>query len=138
MSASTNDLPINRLLLGDIILVAWVGFFAFIGHCFPVYLQFRGGKGVATAFGVILSLTFVPALIALVIWFIVIRISKVAALGSLVSCVTLPVTSFYFTGNVMLSLLYVLMVLVVIIRHKENIKRLRYGTENSLSQNEDT
>jgi len=122
-----------RILLGDIVSAAWVGFFAFLGHCFPVYLQFKGGKGVATAFGVAASLTFIPALIALVIWVVVVRISKVSALGSLVACVTLPVTSYYFTGNMTLSFLYGLMVALVVVRHKDNIRRLRQGAENSMT-----
>lgn len=112
--------------------VLWVGVVAFIGHIFPIYLKFKGGKGVATAFGVILLTSPWVGLIGLVIWLLVVRISKVSALGALVASLSIPISSFLIVPDRRFALVYLLMVAMVIYRHKENIQRLRSGKEHPL------
>ncbi|MDB5038546.1 MAG: acyl-phosphate glycerol 3-phosphate acyltransferase [Bacteriovoracaceae bacterium] len=117
------------LLPGEIVLHAWVGFAAFLGHCFPIYLNFKGGKGVATAFGVLMPISPGTALGGLLCWLFVARLSRISSLGAIVSSSAIPFLMFFFTRNLALTFIFALMMGIVIYRHKENIQRLRAGTE---------
>jgi glycerol-3-phosphate acyltransferase PlsY len=117
------------LLPGEELFQTWVGFAAFIGHCFPVYLKFKGGKGVATAFGVLVPLSPATAIAGLATWLVVAKISKTSSLGALVSSVLIPFYNFYFQSKFWMTMIVALMMAIVIIRHKENIQRLRAGAE---------
>lgn len=121
-----------QILLGDPLQAAWVGVAAFIGHVFPIYLKFHGGKGVATAFGVILPIAFWSGIIGLVVWILVVRISKVSALGALVASLTIPITAFFLSNDWRLAAILLGMMAIVIYRHKENIQRMKVGKENAL------
>lgn len=123
-----------RVLLGDLLLATWVGVAAFVGHIFPIYLRFHGGKGVATAFGVILTVAFWSGVVGLIVWILVVRISRVSALGALVASLTIPISSFFLLDDWRISAVLLGMMTLVIYRHKENIERLRTGTENRLEQ----
>ena len=106
-----------------------------VGHSFPVWLRFKGGKGVASSLGVLLGLMPVASLIVLGIWGVVFRVSRYVSLASLVAAVTLPVVVFGLleTGRLegMAHLYFAgVAALLVIWRHRENIGRLRAGTEN--------
>ncbi len=105
-------------------LALWAAAAAVIGHVFPVYLKFRGGKGVATGFGVLMALHFPTALIAFVIWVASAKLSGVSAVGALAAYGTLPVVAGlqgpgggFFPLSVGISLL-------VLIRHKDNVRKL--------------
>jgi len=106
-----------------------------VGHSFPVWLRFKGGKGVASSLGVLLGLMPVASLIVLGIWGVVFRVSRYVSLASLVAAVALPVVVFGLlkTGRLegMAHLYFAgVAALLVIWRHRENIGRLRAGTEN--------
>lgn len=105
---------------------------AVIGHIFPVFAGFRGGKGVATLLGIGFGLIPIPTLIALGIFIIVLLIFGYVSLASIVATVTLPfVTYFFVMPELPLYLILTIAVAVFVpITHKENIKRLREGTEN--------
>lgn len=118
------------LMPGEIILHTWVGFAAFFGHCFPIYLRFKGGKGVATAFGILIPLSPMTAVAGLLTWLTVARISKTSSLGALVTSSLIPFYAFYFESKFLFTLLITLMMVIVVVRHKENIQRLRAGTEH--------
>lgn len=120
-----------HFLLADRMEVAWVGFAAFIGHCYPMYLQFKGGKGVATAVGVIAFMAPVAAIVGLLVWILVVKISKISAMGALVASVTIPVTTYFTLRSPSITFIFTLMMLIVILRHKENIQRMYKGTENA-------
>lgn len=103
-----------------------------IGHIFPVFAGFRGGKGVATLLGVGFGLIPIPALIALGIFTIVLLCFGYVSLASITATVTLPIVTYFFVmpDNLILFLLSIAVAILVPITHKENIKRLLNGTEN--------
>ena len=113
------------------------GFFALLGHLFPIYFGFRGGKGVLTSAGVILVIHPLIFLLLAVITIPIIFISRIVSLGSIFAAVLFPILVFFFCGKSLnLDLLFaVLMAAIVIFMHRENIKRLLSGTENRFPKN---
>lgn len=106
-----------------------------LGHSFPVWLRFKGGKGVATSLGVFLGLMPLPSLIALLLWLIVFKVSGYVSLASIVAAVALPAAAIamQFTNwkyGWPVSGFAVVAGVLVILRHRANIARLRAGTEN--------
>ncbi|MBR4156391.1 MAG: glycerol-3-phosphate 1-O-acyltransferase PlsY [Bacteroidales bacterium] len=103
-----------------------------IGHIFPVFAGFRGGKGVATLLGVGFGLIPIPALIALGIFMIVLFGFGYVSLASITATVTLPIVTYFFVmpDNILLLLLTIAVAIFVPITHRQNIKRLLNGTEN--------
>ena len=106
-----------------------------LGHNFPVWLRFKGGKGVATSLGVIFGMMPLAALIVFAIWGVVFKVSRYVSLASLVAAVALPVTVIVlmFTGFIRgwpYFYFACAAALLVVRRHRENIKRLVAGTEN--------
>lgn len=109
---------------------------AVVGHVFPVYVGFRGGKGIATLLGVGFGLFPLGATIALCIFIIVVSISKFVSLGSIIAAVTFPLTELVVLGNddsIPLTLLSILIAIFVPITHRTNIKRLIRGEESKIS-----
>ncbi|MFX0541839.1 glycerol-3-phosphate 1-O-acyltransferase PlsY [Roseovarius sp. S4756] len=104
------------------------GLTAFLGHCFPVWLGFRGGKGVATFLGLILALAWPVGLLACVTWLATAAVMRISSLSALVAAVSAPVWMFLLGYRSMLMLGMVLAVLILW-RHRSNIARLRAGTE---------
>lgn len=102
---------------------------AVVGHIFPVFFQFRGGKGVATALGGIILLSFWVALIAAVIWLVVVFMTRYVSLASLIAVAATPILILILSqGSYFIPVL--LMAVLIIWKHKDNIKRLRAGTES--------
>ncbi|MDE1889658.1 MAG: glycerol-3-phosphate 1-O-acyltransferase PlsY [Planctomycetota bacterium] len=107
------------------------------GHTFPISLGFKGGKAAATGCGVFLWLAPIPLLISVAVWLITISISRYISLGSIISSIIL-VTSLILLGKdpfgqgLYVTLFSVFMAILIIIRHKSNIKRLLNGTENKI------
>ncbi|MEL6204589.1 MAG: glycerol-3-phosphate 1-O-acyltransferase PlsY [Pseudomonadota bacterium] len=118
---------IARALVGeDAAQIA--GLAAFLGHLFPVYLGFRGGKGVATFYGVLLALAWPMGLAAGATWLVVAGLSRLSSLAALVSAFTAPIWALllgYGQGSVLVAVLTV----CVFFKHRENIDRLRAGSE---------
>lgn len=117
-----------RIFLETELQVAAVGLSAVLGHCFPIYLQFKGGKGVATAFGAFLVMSPIAAAIAIVIWIVAFRVSKISAMGALAAAGAIPILV-YFEKSWKVALVAFIISLVVILRHKENIERMRNKSE---------
>ena len=111
----------------DIIVI---GMAAILGHTFSLFLKFKGGKAVATTLGVFLVLVPYAILILLVVFFVIFGLTKYVSLASIVSAVALPITVYLTTRHIPLTVLGIIIGLLVIIRHKENIKRLINGTES--------
>ena len=104
------------------------GLFAFIGHIFPVWLSFKGGKGVATLLGTLIGFHGLLGLIALGSWLLTYFVFRISSLSALMSALVTPVVALLIGfGNAFVVL--VLMSALLIWRHKENIKRLQNGTE---------
>lgn len=105
---------------------------ALLGHCFPVWLGFRGGKGVASALGVFLALTPISALMLLVIFLIIFALTRYVSLASIIAAAAFPVFGFYFvpfrTPIVFAGFFFI--PLLIIVKHHQNIRRLLAGNEN--------
>lgn len=130
----------GQLLTGQIENVGWAGmylagFAAVIGHNWPVFFGFKGGKGVLTSFAVILYISPVPALICLAVFIVIVSLTRYVSLGSIIAAILWPVVSIFFDLPALMLVIAVLMVIMIIIRHKENITRLFQGTEKKLSFN---
>ncbi|MGB0748477.1 MAG: glycerol-3-phosphate 1-O-acyltransferase PlsY [Magnetospiraceae bacterium] len=109
------------------------GLFAVIGHNFPFWLQFKGGKGVATTLGVLLALAWPVGIIACAVWLATAKLFKYSSLAALVALGTAPFTSYLLAGERMATVVALLAVLGFI-RHHENIRRLLSGTESKIGQ----
>lgn len=104
---------------------------AFLGHCFPVWLRFKGGKGVATYFGILLAVSWQIGLIAGVIWLLVAAVSRYSSLAALVTAGWIPLVVGFLTLGEMFFLSAALCLLIYV-RHWGNIQRLRKGTETKI------
>ena len=116
----------------DTLIIALVGLFALLGHIFPVYYGFKGGKGVATYYGVILGMNWLVGLIALAIWLGMAAIVKISSLSALVSIFFTPFILWHFSQSAELTGAVTLMSILVFWRHKANIKSLLQGSENKI------
>jgi glycerol-3-phosphate acyltransferase PlsY len=114
----------------DMAVAAGAG--AVIGHCFPVWLGFKGGKGVATAGGVILALTPAVVLPAFAVFAAAFAATRWVSLGSILAALTVPAAA-YLLGDVQAAELYLLLALLVIVQHRANIARLLAGKEPKTS-----
>ena len=110
--------------------VALAGLAAFLGHVYTVFLGFKGGKGVATALGVFLGISPLSVLIALVIFIAVVATSRYISLGSITAAAAMPPVVALLDGRPPLVAVTLAIALLVIWKHRENIQRLRAGTEN--------
>ncbi len=110
--------------------VALVSLAAFIGHCYPVYLGFKGGKGVATALGIFLVLSPKAILVALLVFIVVLLIWRYISLASITAAAVIPFVIAYFNRSLPLFAATLVIAAIVIWRHRGNIERLRSGTEN--------
>ncbi|MBP1148500.1 MULTISPECIES: glycerol-3-phosphate 1-O-acyltransferase PlsY [Methylocaldum] len=113
----------------DLLVIALVGLAAFFGHLYPVFFQFKGGKGVATALGVLLGFSWMVGLAALLTWIAIAFVSRISSLAALAASVLAPVYVWLLTGSEALIGASVVMVLFLIWRHRGNIERLRHGQE---------
>ncbi|MFO1069074.1 MAG: glycerol-3-phosphate 1-O-acyltransferase PlsY [Geminicoccaceae bacterium] len=111
----------------DIAVVAGLG--AVLGHCFPVWLRFRGGKGVATAAGVILALAPMALLVALVAFIVVFAASRIVSVSSLTAAIVAPLVA-WWSGHIQEAQLFLILGAIVWIKHADNIGRLLRGQEN--------
>ncbi len=112
------------------LLVAAVGMAAFLGHIFPVFLRFKGGKGVATALGVFLAASPLAVLAALGIFIIVLVLWRYVSLASISAAAAMPALAAIIDRKPMIVVMSLLIAVIVIIKHHENIRRLRNGTES--------
>lgn len=109
-------------------VLLWIGLVAIIGHCFPVWLKFKGGKGVATALGVLLAAVPFTGLIACLAWLMSFLAARISSLAALTAMAIAPVmTLVFYDGHA--AFVNLLISLLVILRHKDNIKRLMKGEE---------
>jgi glycerol-3-phosphate acyltransferase PlsY len=140
-------LPAALTLLGDLLkglipvliakicgvsgmLLGFVALAGVVGHMFPVFFQFKGGKGAATAFGGLLVLSFFVAIISIIVWAVVIGITRYVSLASLIAAVLVVVLILFF--NTIYFVPAALIAVLIIWRHMDNIERLRAGTETKI------
>ncbi len=123
---------IARLFLhqGPVVL-SLIGLFAIIGHIYPLFFKFKGGKGVATMIGALLALSPLLGGCFIWIWLFMLAFMRISSLSALTACVGVVIIS-YFTEPKLVSLIVLIMALLVIFRHQENIKRLLKGQEKKI------
>ena len=108
-------------------------FSALAGHCFPIWLKFRGGKGVATFLGATIALSFIIGIICCFVWLFVAVVRKMSSLASLTSSASAPIAAIFLNQPNAIILL-VLMVGIVFFRHKQNIDRIIKGVEPKIGK----
>ena len=120
------------------LLIQLAGLFAVIGHTFPVFFNFKGGKGVATSLGVLLIVNWQLGLICLVFAILIMALTKIVSLGSMGAAILFPVLTLFIHTNYMVSGSYVvfgiILAIFIVYNHRANIKRLANGTENKLGK----
>jgi glycerol-3-phosphate acyltransferase PlsY len=106
---------------------------AFFGHCYPVWLGFKGGKGVATYAGIALALLWPVGLVYAAVWIGTLAITRYSSLSGLLAAIAVPVAAAWW-GNVEVAALFIALTLVVIWKHRDNIGRLLAGAEPRVGQ----
>lgn len=123
--------------LDSALSVQLAGIFVVLGHTFPVFFKFKGGKGVATSLGVLLMVNWQIGLICLVFALILMALTRFVSLGSVAAAILFPVLTVFITNNYLVPGNYIIfgiiLAILVIFNHRENVKRLLTGTENKLS-----
>jgi glycerol-3-phosphate acyltransferase PlsY len=112
------------------------GFLAVLGHCFPIYIKLKGGKGVATAVGVYSVLALKPLLIGIGVFLVVIALTRYVSLGSILAMSSLPFSIHLIQGNSEIAILSIVIFLLIVIQHAGNIRRLMKGKERKLGEKE--
>lgn len=132
VAVALSDFPFHDVRLFRTMAAA--ALLAVIGHMFPVWLKFRGGKGVATALGAFVRFSASSVLVAIVIFAVVVLISRRISVGSIIAAALFPVvTSFFVPRDAGLLVLLCAAAVLIIIRHHQNIRRLLAGTEPKFS-----
>src|SRR6202522_4518498 len=106
---------------------------AFLGHMFPVWLKFKGGKGVAVYIGVLIGLFWPAAVVFCVLWIATAAITRYSSLSALVASIVTPIFLWWF-GHLALASLFAVLTLLLFYMHRANIARLRAGTEGRIGQ----
>jgi acyl phosphate:glycerol-3-phosphate acyltransferase len=116
-----------------LVVLTWVAFFAFLGHLFPIFFNFRGGKGVATALGGLFALAWPLGLFALFIWLIILAVFRYISLASIVAAIATLAYALYLLPP-QASLPIFLLSILLVLRHHANIRRLIKKTEPQLNK----
>jgi glycerol-3-phosphate acyltransferase PlsY len=144
---SGKKLPAVLTLLGDLLkgsLMIFIGQYlgfekneiflvagaVFLGHLFPIYHQFKGGKGVATAFGILLVIHSKVALMLLATWLFIFLITRISSLSALIASIALPIMAYFMNTDIGFLSLCLFLSLLLIYRHKQNIQKLLQRQES--------
>lgn len=131
-----NDVNVNKAILVQVAALCVV-----IGHTFPIFFKFKGGKGVATSLGIVLLLNWQIGLICLVFALVLMILTRMVSLGSISAAILFPVLTIFITENYLVEGNYIifgiLLAAFVVYNHRANVKRILTGTENKLSFNKE-
>jgi len=116
----------------DFLVIASIA--VMVGHMFPVWLKFRGGKAIATGMGVILSISWPAGLVTFAGWLLVVATTRYVSLGSIISSILSVIYIFYFTSDMQYVQTVAVLAVLTIIRHRSNIGRLFRGEEPKIGQ----
>jgi glycerol-3-phosphate acyltransferase PlsY len=126
---------LSRLISHDSILILTIAGLAVIcGHDWSLFLKFKGGKGVATTFGVILALNPMISILAAIVWGIVIITTRYASLSSISAVISIIIFTILFKQTYEYIIFSMIILILTIFRHKENIKRLKLGNESKIGE----
>jgi glycerol-3-phosphate acyltransferase PlsY len=114
--------------------LAAVALAAFLGHLFPVFHDFKGGKGVATAAGIMLGLNLWLAAATFGVWFLIAVVFRISSVAALAASVIAPAFAFYFMGNDARAWVFIPIAVLLVWRHKANIQKLLQGKETSIGR----
>ncbi len=110
-------------------ILALVGLGAFLGHLYPVFFGFKGGKGVATAAGVLFAISLPVGLLVLLIWLIIVGLTKISSVSALVASTLSPILMWLVTDSSPLIIMNIVIAVLLVWRHRSNIKNLLHGVE---------
>ena len=123
--------------LDGALLVQLAGIFVIIGHTFPIFFKFKGGKGVATSLGVLLITNWQIGLICLVFALVLMALTRMVSVGSIGAAILYPVLTIFITQNYIVTGNYIIssiiIAVLVVFNHRSNVKRLLSGTENRIN-----
>lgn len=126
---------VAKAIYPEITLLAAVTGAVFLGHLYPIFFNFKGGKGVATAFGALLALVWQVGLSVLLTWLLIAGIVRYSSLAALVAAIAAPISMYGFThGNLTYTLTATLMSALLIWRHRSNIQNLLAGREDKIGK----
>ncbi|RLE04748.1 MAG: acyl-phosphate glycerol 3-phosphate acyltransferase [Candidatus Aminicenantes bacterium] len=123
-----------RHILGDFRWGLAAGALAVLGHCFPFYLKFKGGKGIATSLGVFAAVSFLPFLGSLTVFLLVAALSRYVSLGSLVAVASFGAFVWFYRPDSDIIIFWLFVLMLVCLRHKDNLGRLLQGKERKLGE----
>lgn len=123
----------NKSNIDNINILAFIGMIAILAHTYSIFINFKGGKGVATSLGVFLYLTPKVIMILLIIFLLVFFISRYVSLSSIISAIFLPILMIYFYNSITLDIISIIIGIFIVVRHKTNIKRLLNGKETKFT-----
>ena len=110
-----------------------VGICAILGHVFSMFMNFKGGKAVATTLGVFLILVPKAILFAAIVFFVVFAISRYVSLSSILAAISLPIFIYFLYQQTIYVILGILIAILIVVKHRSNIERLKNGTESKFS-----
>jgi glycerol-3-phosphate acyltransferase PlsY len=125
---------IAQALSDDPQLLALVALAAFLGHLYPVFFGFRGGKGVATALGVLLGLSWLVAVVCLATWLVMAKLFRISSLSALTAATLSPLYAWLLTPHREFVIMLLAMSALLIWRHRSNIRNLLAGNEGKIGQ----
>lgn len=114
----------------DRLFIALAGFLAFLGHCYPVFFGFSGGKGVATAIAVNVGFNWIAGVAVIAVWLLFAKVFKISSLAAIISFTILPFLIYWLEAAVSITLVFAIMSVILVWRHKSNIQRLIQGQES--------
>ena len=115
-------------------LIYYAGGGAFLGHIYPIFLKFKGGKGVATFLGTLLAISWPFGLFCCLTWFLITLIFRISSLSALAAAFMAPLYSFFIFDNSSLAIFTCMLCIMIFIRHSDNIKRLLSGSEPKIGK----
>ena len=140
LAASTLLLDALKGTVAVLVALRWglepamaAGLGAFLGHLFPVWLGFKGGKGVATYLGVLAGLAWKGALVFAMVWLVIAFATRYSSLAALLASVAVPI-AVYFLGQPDLAIFFAVLSLIIFVKHRANISRLLSGTESRIGK----